>query len=50
MLKGVHGDAPLVGEDGLAGGVEEDSLFSKRLAYADGARRHLECHIIDEDR
>lgn len=50
MLEGLEGDAEFVGEDGVAGGVEEDGVLAERLPEVQRARHHLKRHLIYEHR
>lgn len=50
MLEGMEGDAPFIGEDWVAGGVDEHRLLAKHLPHIERAGHHVEPHPIYEHR
>lgn len=48
MLERVEGDAPLVGENRVAGRVDENGSIPKGLAHVEGPHRNLECDVVNE--
>jgi len=50
VLQGMKGEAPVIGEDRVAGGMDEDGLFPKYFPHVQEAGDNLEPHPIYEHR
>lgn len=50
MLERMKGDAPFIGEDRVAGGVDEHPFLAEHLPHIERPRHNLKTHPIYEHR
>lgn len=50
VVERVEGETPLIGENGVTRGVNEDGVIPESLTQVEGTRTHLECDVVYEHR